>query len=93
MDNMSKRGFDPLNYQFEDQVPEAGSIKEVADGVFWVRMPMMGRLNHINLWLLRDYDGWTIVDTGIFPRCPSVNPMWTTMALAHRCAHRIAQEI
>jgi len=66
MDNMSRRGFDPLSYQFEDQVPAPGTVTPVADGVFWIRMPMQGRLNHINVWLLRDGDGWTIVDTGIF---------------------------
>jgi choline dehydrogenase-like flavoprotein len=37
-----------------------------------------------------DVDGLYIADTGIFPRCPSVNPMWTGMALAHRLAGRIA---
>jgi choline dehydrogenase-like flavoprotein len=31
-----------------------------------------------------------IADTGVFPECPSVNPMWTAMALAHRTARRIA---
>ncbi|MBV1877607.1 MAG: MBL fold metallo-hydrolase [Pseudomonadales bacterium] len=62
---MSKRGFDPLIYAFEDQVPQFGKITQVADGVFWIRMPMDGRLNHINVWLLRDGDGWTIVDTGL----------------------------
>jgi glyoxylase-like metal-dependent hydrolase (beta-lactamase superfamily II) len=66
MDNMSKRGFDPLTYKFEDQAPEPGDAFEVADGVYWIRMPMWGRLNHINVWLLRDGDGWTIVDTGLF---------------------------
>ena len=66
VDNMSKRGFDPLTYKFEDRVPAPGEVTEVADGVFWIRMPMRGRLNHINVWLLRDIDGWTIVDTGIF---------------------------
>ena len=65
-DNISKRGFDPLTYKFEDQVPGVGELTEVSDGVFWIRLPMGGRLNHINVWLLRDYDGWTIVDTGIF---------------------------
>jgi glyoxylase-like metal-dependent hydrolase (beta-lactamase superfamily II) len=63
---MSKRGFDPLVYRFEDQVPAPGKVSEVADGVFWIRMPMRGRLDHINVWLLRDYDGWTIVDTGVY---------------------------
>ena len=65
VDNMSKRGFAPLVYRYEDQQPDHGELTEVADGVFWIRMPMWGRLNHINVWLLRDYDGWTIVDTGL----------------------------
>ena len=33
-----------------------------------------------------------IADTGVFPQCPSVNPMWTGMALAHRTAARIVAE-
>ena len=66
VDNMSKRGFDPLDYQFTDQVPGDGELTEVADGVYWARMPMGGRLSHINVWVLRDGDGWTIVDTGLF---------------------------
>ena len=34
-----------------------------------------------------------IADTGIFPQCPSVNPMWTGMALAHRTAGVIAESL
>ena len=64
-ENISRRGFDPLRYKFEDQVPTPGGLTEVADGVFWIQLPMWGRLNSINVWLLRDYDGWTIVDTGL----------------------------
>lgn len=65
VDNMSRRGFAPLHYRFENQQPDKGELTEVADGVFWIRLPMFGRLNHINVWLLRDYDGWTLVDTGL----------------------------
>ena len=36
---------------------------QVAPGVWWLRFTMPGPLNHINLWLLEDDDGWTIVDT------------------------------
>ena len=36
-----------------------------------------------------DLDNLYIADTGIFPRCPSVNPMFTAMALARRQAHAI----
>ncbi len=55
---------DPLTYPFED-TPGPGDAVEVADGVLWLRMPMPGRLDHINVWLLRDHDGWSVVDTGI----------------------------
>ena len=56
---------DPLSYPWKDSPPEPGRGREIADGVVWLRLPMPGRLNHINVWLLRDDDGWVIVDTGI----------------------------
>lgn len=55
--------------------PAAGERIEVAPGVFWLRMPLPFQLNHINLWLLRDGDGWTIIDTG-FPD-DEVRETWT----------------
>jgi glyoxylase-like metal-dependent hydrolase (beta-lactamase superfamily II) len=53
-----------LDYPFETR-PELGETIEVAPGVHWIRMRLPMQLNHINLWLLDDGDGWTIVDTGI----------------------------
>ena len=53
-----------LIYPF-DEKPEPGCVVELTDGVYWLRMPLPFRLNHINLYLLRDGDGWTVVDTGI----------------------------
>lgn len=44
--------------------PEPGALHEVAEGVFWLRMPLPIALDHINLWLLQDGDDWVIVDTG-----------------------------
>ena len=81
VDNMSRRGFDPLRYQFEDQVPPEGGLTQVAEDVFWARMPMGGRLNHINVWLLRDYDGWTIVDTGLNQK--DVQDCWQQLFSKH----------
>ncbi len=43
--------------------PAPGEPQEVAEGVYWVRFSMPMSLDHINLWLLEDGDGWTIVDT------------------------------
>ena len=54
---------DPMQYPFAEP-PAPGSVTEVAPGVFWLRMPLPFVLNHINLWLLADGDGWTIVDCG-----------------------------
>src|ERR1700753_3918366 len=53
-----------LDYPFETR-PELGETIEVAPGVHWVRMRLPMQLNHINLWLLEDEGGWTVVDTGI----------------------------
>lgn len=53
-----------LTYPFANSPSQAESI-EVADGVFWLRQPLPMALNHINVWALRDGDGWAIVDTGL----------------------------
>ena len=45
--------------------PGPGSVIDIAPGVRWLRMPLPFRLDHVNLWLLADGDGWTIVDTGL----------------------------
>ncbi|SOD90589.1 MBL fold metallo-hydrolase [Caenispirillum bisanense] len=45
--------------------PQAGDLLKVAEGVLWLRMPLPFALDHINLWLLEDGDGWAIVDTGV----------------------------
>ena len=51
-----------LVYPFET-IPEATTPQKVADGVYWVRMPLPYMLDHINLWLLEDGDGWTLIDS------------------------------
>lgn len=56
-----------ISYEF-DTVPVDGETMEVADGVIWLRMPLPFSLQHINLWLLRDDNGWGIVDTGVDTR-------------------------
>lgn len=47
-----------------DTPPAGGDLVEVAPGVLWFRMPLPFALDHINLWLLRDGEGWAVVDTG-----------------------------
>jgi glyoxylase-like metal-dependent hydrolase (beta-lactamase superfamily II) len=57
-----------------DEPPPAGTVTEVAPGVRWLRMPLPFALNHINLWLLDDGPGWTVVDTGI--DTPETREIW-----------------
>ena len=53
-----------LTYPWSREVnPGPGQAEKIADGVYWVRFPMPMSLDHINLWLLEDGDGWTVVDT------------------------------
>jgi len=45
--------------------PAPGETLQVAPGVHWLRMPLPFALDHINLWLLEDDEGWTFIDCGI----------------------------
>ncbi len=63
-----------LNYPFES-MPEPGEAMQFAPGIYWVRMPLQFTgLNHINLWLLADNTGWTIIDTGM--ASPLIQDLW-----------------
>ncbi len=53
-----------LAYPFPD-VPAPATTIEVAPGIHWLSMPLPFQLDHINLWLLDEDDGCTVVDTGI----------------------------
>jgi glyoxylase-like metal-dependent hydrolase (beta-lactamase superfamily II) len=55
--------------------PAPGSTIELAPGIHWLRMPLPFALDHINLWLLEDGPGWTIIDTG-FGRGDKTKRLW-----------------
>lgn len=45
--------------------PAPGEAIEIAPGLLWARMPLPVRLDHVNIWLLDDGDGWSAVDCGL----------------------------
>jgi glyoxylase-like metal-dependent hydrolase (beta-lactamase superfamily II) len=47
------------------QPPEQGRAIEIAPGILWTRIPLPFRLNHVNVYLIEDGDGWAVLDTGI----------------------------
>jgi glyoxylase-like metal-dependent hydrolase (beta-lactamase superfamily II) len=53
-----------LSYPHPD-APPVGSVTPIAGDVYWVRLPLPFAPDHINVWLLRDGDGWTLVDSGL----------------------------
>ncbi len=46
-------------------IPKPGETITITAGVKWLRMPIPASLDHINLYLLEDDDGWFILDTGM----------------------------
>jgi len=44
--------------------PPPGGAEEIAPGVFWVRLALPYALDHVNVWLLDEGDGFTLIDTG-----------------------------
>lgn len=45
--------------------PVPGEWIEVAAGVFWSRVALPFRLNHVNVYLIDDGASWNVIDTGI----------------------------
>ena len=71
---------DPIVYPYEE-LPAAGEARELLPGVRWLRMALPFELNHINLWLLEEADGWTVVDTGL--NLDELKAGWETVLAAH----------
>jgi glyoxylase-like metal-dependent hydrolase (beta-lactamase superfamily II) len=65
-----------LRYPWEIH-PGHDQVVEVMPGVLWVRLKLPFRLNHVNIYLLADGDGWTMVDSG-FGNEESI-AAWTTL--------------
>ena len=73
-----------VQYAYTEAI-DFGRPTEVAPDIFWVRMPLeLTGLNHINLWLLRDEAGWSIVDTGM--RSDKIRDLWA-VSYTHLRAH------
>lgn len=50
---------------FVPEAPAPGTLTDITEDVKWLRLGLPFRLNHVNVWLIRDGAGWAIVDTGL----------------------------
>jgi len=83
---MSSRPNPSLDYPWRD-TPQPGAATQVAPGVHWISMPLPFKLDHINLWLLEDQGGWTIVDTGIADA--QTRALWEKLFLEKKTIKRV----
>lgn len=65
--------FAPLRFAAA-AAPPPGETLAIAPGVHWLRMPLPFALDHINLWLVEDGPGWTVVDAGY--AMPETKGLW-----------------
>jgi glyoxylase-like metal-dependent hydrolase (beta-lactamase superfamily II) len=62
----------------------------IAEDIFWLRVRLPFALDHVNLWLCRDHDGWTVIDTG-YGDAPTL-ALWQSLLggfLAGRAVRRV----
>jgi glyoxylase-like metal-dependent hydrolase (beta-lactamase superfamily II) len=62
--------------------PDDGEILKVKEGIYWVRMPIpFVGLDYINLYLLEEAEGWTLVDTGF--NSSKIRALWEQIFEKH----------
>lgn len=45
--------------------PGRGTVVEIVPGILWTRLELPFLPGHVNVYFVRDADGWAIIDTGI----------------------------
>jgi len=70
-----------LTYPFDGR-PGDGEVMEMRPGVLWLRMPLpIPGLDFINLWLIEETEGWTLVDTGV--KSSKLQKIWDEVVARH----------
>ena len=57
--------------------PEFGELLVVSDGILWTRFKIPSKLDHINIYLIRDVDGWFVIDSG--PASDENRELWKNL--------------
>jgi glyoxylase-like metal-dependent hydrolase (beta-lactamase superfamily II) len=71
--------------------PATGILIEVAPGVLWTRVPLPFRLDHVNVFLIEDGDGWAVIDTGIDNK--ATRATWEAMVAGPLAGRRLTRLI
>lgn len=87
---MSQSIPDSLRYPFPAP-PEPGHCTEIAPGVLWTRIALPFQLNHVNIYLIDDGDGWAVIDTGIDNK--ATRAAWEQLAAGPLAGRKITRLI
>lgn len=71
--------------------PAPGTTVEVVPGIHWARLPLPYVLDHVNVYLVEDGDGWTVIDTGI--NREQVKSLWQQILLEALGGRPVARAI
>jgi hypothetical protein len=61
--------------------PPLGVPIEVMPGILWIRLALPFQLNHVNIYLIDDGDGWAVFDTGLGDT--ATQAVWTKLLADH----------
>ena len=71
--------------------PQVGEVIEVAPGILWTRLSLPFRLDHVNIYLIDDGDGWAVLDTGLGSN--KTRAMWEALAAGPLAGRRMTRLI
>ena len=49
-----------------DTKPSGSNPVQIIEGMLWFRLPLPMALDHVNVYAMKDDDGWTVIDTGFY---------------------------
>lgn len=85
-----KKGAESSSLSFPFPLPpKPGEVVEVAPGVLWARIPLPFRLDHVNVYVIDDGDGWAVLDTGIGNDATRV--VWEALAAGPLAGRRLTR--
>ena len=73
------------------QPPGPGEVVAIRDDILWARIPLPYQLDHVNIYFIRDGDGWAVVDTGI--QTDDAMAAWEALLRGPLCGERITRVI
>lgn len=73
------------------QTPKLGEPVQVAERIWWIRLPLTSAMDHVNVYALEDRHAWTLVDTGSnTPACRAgLEAVFDRGPLSHKPIQRV----